>query len=70
MKAGGFQVCGQPGMQSNNFVTSRSKKESRGMVVHAFNPKTQEAGADCFLLVQGQPSVHGAFQDSQGYMRT
>ena len=39
------------------------------MVVHAYNPRTQEADAGGSLSsrVQGQPGLQSEFQNSQGY---
>jgi hypothetical protein len=37
------------------------------MVMHAFNPSTQEAEAGGSLAVWGQPGLQSEFQDSQGY---
>lgn len=37
------------------------------MVVHTFNPSAQEAEADEFLWVWGQPSPQREYQDSQDY---
>jgi hypothetical protein len=39
-------------------------RKKPGMVVHAFNPSTQEEEAGGF---QGQPGLQSEFQDSQGY---
>jgi hypothetical protein len=36
------------------------------VVVHTFNPSTQEAEVDESLLVPGQPGLQSKFQDSQG----
>ena len=37
------------------------------MLVHAFNPSTQEAGAGGSLWVWGQPGLQSEFQDNHGY---
>jgi hypothetical protein len=37
------------------------------MVVHAFNPSTQEAKTGESLWIWGQPGLQSEFQDSQGY---
>ena len=41
---------------------------SRVVVVHTFNPSTQEAEAGGSLGVRGQPGLQSEFQDSQGYI--
>ena len=38
------------------------------VVVHVFDPSTQEAEAGGSLCVQGQPGLHREFQDGQGYI--
>jgi hypothetical protein len=39
-----------------------------GVVVHAFNPSTQEAEADRFLEFEASlPGLQSEFQDSQSY---
>ena len=39
------------------------------VVVHAFNPSTQEAETCGSLWVRGQPGLQSKFQDSQGYKK-
>ena len=38
------------------------------MVVHTFNPRTQEAETGGFLYVLSQPGLHNEFQDSLSYI--
>jgi hypothetical protein len=51
---------------------TRLKKNDQGlasgMVVHAFNPSTQEAEAGGSLCVWGQPGLYKEFQDRQSHI--
>lgn len=49
-------------------VMSLRKMNKLGMVVHIFNPSTQEAEAGRYLWVQGRPGLHSQFQDSYAYI--
>jgi hypothetical protein len=44
----------------------KKKKKTKAIMVHAFNPKTQEAEAGSFLSVLGQNGLQRELQDSQG----